>query len=300
MASNFGHNDWMSKLEDQVPLNYINFVGTYNSGETSPLEKLNRGFRFFHVVLTSDGSFPNAIKSIGTFLENWQTECVIVLIKRQLGPKAQAQASQQDLLTIFQKIFQDQPDIREKVFYPANRSAYETRLFEARGKMILLADNDLQLGYAFDSPLTTDPNTFWPVNICTQLTSLPKGDPKTDPGSWTGDENRDVPWNKVNGALQLAKTRDSIKTLGLTQDFTNNFFFQLWLVTENTATASGNEAVIDFFYEGISQVITHAVNSNSGPQDGLKLFVGLIVFDNDYINQDVITRIINANPSLRA
>jgi len=79
MADNHLQNDWMSKINDNTPLNQINPVGSYRSQYgLSPTDHLYRGFRFFDLRLNSDGSFLNFMQGITRCLEDHKTEFVIV------------------------------------------------------------------------------------------------------------------------------------------------------------------------------------------------------------------------------
>ncbi|KAJ9630834.1 hypothetical protein H2203_001359 [Taxawa tesnikishii (nom. ined.)] len=281
MASNYGQNDWMSNIIDSTPLNAINLVGTYRSqyGDASPLEQLNRGIRFFDLRLSGDGSFLNFVGSVAAFLADHKSEFVLIQIKHELGWKADFNSNKStDWLRIFQNALQDFK-VRSAFIYTGDSPAHKIPLSQVRGRAVLLADNDMRLGYAFDSPLTVDPKAFWPVSLDTQITTFPSPDPST----WGNLDAIDSPWDRVNSALQLSINR------------TNIAFGMTWLATE---TASGNKQAADYFSGGIAQVLTHGSNPTSAPAQGF-WSLGLIVMDNISFNQDVIAGIIKANQSVK-
>ncbi|GAB7351874.1 hypothetical protein MBLNU459_g2423t1 [Dothideomycetes sp. NU459] len=298
MASNYGQNDWMAKLIDGTPLNQINLVGTYRSqyGDASILEQLNRGIRFFDLRLSADGSFENALRSISGFLGSHPTEFAVVQIKHELGGKATAEDDRgRDFLTVFQQALTDQPDIRTSVYYTDNQPADRVPISQVRGRMLLLADNDLQLGYAFDSPLTIDPTTFWPAGISTRISRLPGPAGAPDPSSWSSLDAADNPWVKVNSALQLALARDRLADGLVSAAFTRALFFQTWLAGDQ---AAGSAAVAAYFAQGLLQLLAHGANASIAPQQGLYLNLGLVVMDNVGLHQDVISGLIAANQSV--
>ena len=287
LSGNAGQNTWMSHLANTTPLNQINLPGIYRAqyAETGPLQLLNHGFRFFHLILTSDGSYKNFIRDIAAFLSSNPSETVIVQIKHEIGSKVQAdQDRDREWQQVFTGALTQQPDIRGSVFVTDGQPAYNLTLAQTRGKMILLADSDMQLAFAFDSPFVYDTATFWPVNFETKITT-------------TTEDNNSSLWNKVNSSLQLALSRGKLPAADgiISTGFVQEIFFQTWLATES---ACGNADVAKYLAGGLKQLLDHGADALDGPKSGLVLRVGLVVFDNLALDQGLVDALIRANKTV--
>lgn len=289
MASNYGQNAWMAKLNDAVPLNQINYVGLYRGQYSmSPLEQFNRGCRFFDLRLNDEASFKAAITDIASVLQNFPTEFCIVQVKHDTNDKAVENSHRGFNYThVFQDAFSDYRT-RSVFYYPSAAPAFSLSLKDVRGRAIIVADPDLQVDFAFDSPLVSSPHDFWPVNFATYVTSLP--DP--DPDKWTSADANHNPWVRVNSALQLSITRTDLARQTVPAAFAKQIFFQTWLTSDANA---GNEKVAQWFATGLGQVLTHGSNASSGPQEGLHMQTGLIVVDSVAVDQSLIMGLIQAN-----
>jgi 1-phosphatidylinositol phosphodiesterase len=156
-AKALGTQDWMAGLADSTPLQRMTIPGTHDSGatkgglyvacqNTSIAQQLDSGIRFLdvrcrvtggsfaihHAAFFQDLMFGDVLAACGNFLAAHPSETVLMRVKQEYSEDSDA---------TFRAVFDDYLDHRgwRPLFRIAD--ALPTSLGQARGKVVLLADN---------------------------------------------------------------------------------------------------------------------------------------------------------------
>lgn len=156
-AKALGTQDWMAGLADSTPLQRMTIPGTHDSGatkgglyvacqNTSIAQQLDSGIRFLdvrcrvtggsfaihHAAFFQDLMFGDVLVACGNFLAAHPSETVLMRVKQEYSEESDA---------TFRAVFDDYLDHRgwRPLFRIAD--ALPTSLGQARGKVVLLADN---------------------------------------------------------------------------------------------------------------------------------------------------------------
>lgn len=156
-AKTLGTQDWMAGLADSTPLQRMTIPGTHDSGatkgglyvacqNTSIAQQLDSGIRFLdvrcrvtggsfaihHAAFFQDLMFGDVLVACGNFLAAHPSETVLMRVKQEYSEDSDA---------TFRAVFDDYLDHRgwRPLFRIAD--ALPASLGQARGKVVLLADN---------------------------------------------------------------------------------------------------------------------------------------------------------------